>query len=305
MTKRDTFDVVVVGGGVAGAAIAARLAEAGTSVLVLERDLAYTDRVRGEGMVPWGYEAAGELGLADVIRSAPGASFMTRLVAYDELQTVEQSRARSVDLANVLPGVPGLLAVGHPELRAGLIDEAVRRGAVVVRGVAEIGVEPGQAPAVSWTCDGVPHRASCRLAIAADGKESVVRRSLGIELETTIPTMMLTGMLVDDGGAWDRAEVTIGVHGENQLYVFPRAGALRLYAGRLVGADTLSGADRARQMLDCFRVDSLPHADALAGATPIGPCATFAMTDTWTGTPYAEGVVLVGDAAGWSNPVTG
>lgn len=29
------------------------------------------------------------------------------------------------------------------------------------------------------------------------------------------------------------------------------------------------------------------------------------MTDTWTATPFVDGVVLMGDAAGWSNPVTG
>lgn len=58
-------------------------------------------------------------------------------------------------------------------------------------------------------------------------------------------------------------------------------------------------------MLDTFRVESLPHAEALSAATPIGPCASFPMTDTWTRRPYGAGAVLVGDAAGWSNPVTG
>ena len=45
-------DVVVVGGGVAGSAAAARLATAGLSVIVLERETVFTDRVRGEGLVP-------------------------------------------------------------------------------------------------------------------------------------------------------------------------------------------------------------------------------------------------------------
>jgi 2-polyprenyl-6-methoxyphenol hydroxylase-like FAD-dependent oxidoreductase len=127
-----------------------------------------------------------------------------------------------------------------------------------------------------------------------------------VELSSTIPRIMLTGMLVDDCEAWDRAEVTIGVHGTDQLYVFPRKGAVRLYCARPIdGGERFVGRDRQQRFLDAFKVPSLPHADELSTATPIGPCASFPMTDTWTRNPYAPGVVLVGDAAGWSNPITG
>jgi flavin-dependent dehydrogenase len=47
--RYETFDVVVIGGGIAGNALAAVLARAGTAVLVLERSTVYRDRVRGEG----------------------------------------------------------------------------------------------------------------------------------------------------------------------------------------------------------------------------------------------------------------
>jgi 2-polyprenyl-6-methoxyphenol hydroxylase-like FAD-dependent oxidoreductase len=36
-----------------------------------------------------------------------------------------------------------------------------------------------------------------------------------------------------------------------------------------------------------------------------GPLATYPGDDTWTATPYAEGVVLIGDAAGHNDPVIG
>jgi 2-polyprenyl-6-methoxyphenol hydroxylase-like FAD-dependent oxidoreductase len=42
-------DVVVLGGGIAGCAAGARLAGAGHSVTIFERDPVYTDKVRGEG----------------------------------------------------------------------------------------------------------------------------------------------------------------------------------------------------------------------------------------------------------------
>lgn len=50
----ETHDVVVVGAGIGGAALATVLARNGIDVLVLERQTAYRDKVRGEWMAPWG-----------------------------------------------------------------------------------------------------------------------------------------------------------------------------------------------------------------------------------------------------------
>jgi 2-polyprenyl-6-methoxyphenol hydroxylase-like FAD-dependent oxidoreductase len=48
-----------------------------------------------------------------------------------------------------------------------------------------------------------------------------------------------------------------------------------------------------------------PLAQLVAGGTPAGPCATYPGDDTWTETPFADGVVLVGDAAGHNDPIVG
>ena len=50
----DQFDVVIVGGGIGGGALATVLARAGKRVLVLEKATVYRDRVRGEWIAPWG-----------------------------------------------------------------------------------------------------------------------------------------------------------------------------------------------------------------------------------------------------------
>lgn len=49
----------------------------------------------------------------------------------------------------------------------------------------------------------------------------------------------------------------------------------------------------------------LPFGEAISDATPIGPLATYPGDDTWTARPFVPGVVLVGDAAGWNNPIIG
>jgi 2-polyprenyl-6-methoxyphenol hydroxylase-like FAD-dependent oxidoreductase len=39
--------------------------------------------------------------------------------------------------------------------------------------------------------------------------------------------------------------------------------------------------------------------------TPAGPLFSYINSDSWTDAPYADGMVLVGDAAGWNDPIIG
>lgn len=53
-----TYDIITVGGGLGGAALAKAMAEHGARVLVLEAESRFRDRVRGESMLPWGVAEA-------------------------------------------------------------------------------------------------------------------------------------------------------------------------------------------------------------------------------------------------------
>ena len=48
------YDLIVIGGGVAGCALSAGMASEGVRVLVLESENSFRDRVRGEAIMPWG-----------------------------------------------------------------------------------------------------------------------------------------------------------------------------------------------------------------------------------------------------------
>src|SRR5260370_39926789 len=61
------FDLVTVGGGLGASALAISMARRGARVLVLEKELQFRDRVRGEGLAPWGVAEARELGIADIL----------------------------------------------------------------------------------------------------------------------------------------------------------------------------------------------------------------------------------------------
>jgi 2-polyprenyl-6-methoxyphenol hydroxylase-like FAD-dependent oxidoreductase len=49
----------------------------------------------------------------------------------------------------------------------------------------------------------------------------------------------------------------------------------------------------------------MPLSEHIANATPAGPCHSYPNQDAWTDTPYAQGAVLIGDAAGYNDPIIG
>ena len=237
----------------------------------------------------------------------PGVHAIARFVPYDEQVSIADAERSSLDLTAVRPGSVDIVAVGHPDLRQRLIDHAAEQGAVIARGVENVSVESADKARVSYDEGGSRRELTCRLVIGADGKDSTVRRALTILLHVTEPRVILTGMLVDDGGIWDRSVTTIGISGGFQFFVIPRGQNLvRLYLGHVrAGVEGFVGPDRGERFLDAFRFDCLPHADALRSARPAGPCAGYEMTDSWTDDPVTPGAVLIGDAAGWSDPVIG
>ena len=66
-TAHHTADVVIIGAGILGSALATTLARAGRSVLLLEKSLKEPDRIVGELLQPGGVTALEELGLRDCL----------------------------------------------------------------------------------------------------------------------------------------------------------------------------------------------------------------------------------------------
>src|SRR5918999_6498040 len=64
------FDVIVVGGGIAGSTLGGVLARGGLGVLVVEKEARFRDRIRGEGTWPWGVAEARQAGLAELMEAA-------------------------------------------------------------------------------------------------------------------------------------------------------------------------------------------------------------------------------------------
>src|SRR4030095_15114916 len=140
MTER--FDVVIVGGGVGGGALATTLARAGLGVLVLEKSTVYPDLVRGEWMAPGGVVELQQLGLYEVVRAA-GGHHLSQHQSCESGVPIEANALARLDLSVLVPGVLGPLCIRHPDLCQLLIDQAALAGATVRRGVSDVRIDRG------------------------------------------------------------------------------------------------------------------------------------------------------------------
>jgi choline dehydrogenase-like flavoprotein len=65
-------DVVIVGGGIGGSALATVLAREGIAAAIIEKSTVHVDQVRGEWIAPWGVAETQRLGLYDLLLEAGG-----------------------------------------------------------------------------------------------------------------------------------------------------------------------------------------------------------------------------------------
>src|SRR5438094_482115 len=131
------YDAAIIGGGLAGSSLALALAKIGARVLVIEHEPQFRDRVRGEGMLPWGAAEARALGIYQPLLDdcAQEARWWT---APDDNR----------DLVATTPAGLGCLNFYHPEMQQSLLDLAAASGVEVRRPAQAITIIPGDPPAV-------------------------------------------------------------------------------------------------------------------------------------------------------------
>jgi 2-polyprenyl-6-methoxyphenol hydroxylase-like FAD-dependent oxidoreductase len=300
------YDVVIVGGGLGGSALGGFLADAGRKVLVLERLTEFSDRVRGEWMACWGVVELKKLGLYERFMAA-GGHHLSRSIPYDELLPAERAEAIATKFADLHPDVPGPLCMEHVVMQNEAIAWAAESGADVLRGVSGVAVTAGAKPRVRYTHDGVDHDVGCRWIVGADGRGSSVRRQLDIPINEAPLDHLIAGLLIEGADDWPEDLQCLGKFGDLHYLVFPQGGGkVRICADYAYqGSARFSGPDGASEMLAAFDLPRVPHSKAVANARPIGPCRSYPSQDAWVEEPCVEGAVLIGDAAGYNDPILG
>jgi 2-polyprenyl-6-methoxyphenol hydroxylase-like FAD-dependent oxidoreductase len=195
MSTARTADVVVAGGGFAGASVAAALGESGYEVLVVEPGLDRTKRLAGELIHPPGATDLATLGLRDRLRPGSVAP------VYGFAVLPEGDADAYVLRYGEIPGLePHGFAIDHADLAAGLADALARLPHVTVWSGARVtGVDlhhPDFA-AVTVSRDGRNALLRARLLVGADGASSPTRASAGIGHERVRISHMVGYLLRD------------------------------------------------------------------------------------------------------------
>ena len=284
-------DVLIAGGGVAGASLAIILGRAGVTVDLFEASQFPREKPCGEGLMPAGVAVLGRLGLDATMGGQP-----LRGVRYHGWGRIAEAN---------FPLVAGrpVVALGQRRL---LLDHALFEAARATRGVrvhegATVQgavIEGGRA--VGLRVGDSQHRAA--VVVAADGPLSPVRRSLG--LDGPRPRHNRVGFrthfrLPAGRTQPDVIEVFMGVG--HELYVTPLPKDEVLVAG--LSHPAVVGGD-ARAALARW-IDAQPVlAERLHGAEPLTPLAGRSPLALRAKAGLAPGAVLLGDAAGFIDPIT-
>ena len=295
------YDLIVVGGGVAGSSLARRMAADGARVLVVERETEFRDRIRGEALQPWGVAEARKLGVAQALELAAA-----------ELRWFEQSingqRAFRRDLVATTIPAEAMWGMYHPSMQEMLLKLAVAAGAEVRRGVTAQQVTPGRRPKVT-VGPGQSAEFEARLVVLCAGRNPALRAQLGFRVQRGSIPLLLSGVWlsdlpaeVDHSVAYVANDVLTGA----VAALFPQRGdRARAYFGfhpqkclRLQGQGDFT---RFREMFTTTAGKAIPLGDA----KPAGPLASFECADVWVAHPYRDGVALAGDTASSNDPSWG
>ena len=124
MADPRVYDVIVVGGGIAGSTLGGVLARAGLGVLILEKEARFRDRVRGEGTYPYGVNDARAIGLDELLEAA-GTVPLKALQFFEHKQRTE---ARPY-----APEVGPALSFCHTRFQEAAFTWAATQGATTLR----------------------------------------------------------------------------------------------------------------------------------------------------------------------------
>jgi len=292
-----TYDIVTVGGGLGGSALAKAMAERGARVLVLEREKQFRDRVRGEYLSPWG--------VAD----------MHRLGLNHPFEEVHLNQARwsmglgpERDLVSSTPQGLASLCFSHPQMQEALLRAAAKSGAEIRRGANVKSITPGVPAIVEFDSGGAAESVSARLVVGADGRSSSVRTWGNFTIQHDPERLMISGVLLEGGKGYrnDAAYLIINPEIAQGSFIAPQgARRFRAYLAYRCDSDLrVKGLGALPRFINESIRCGVP-ADFFAGTEAVGPLATFNTSDTWVDHPYGAGVALIGDAAASSDPCWG
>jgi geranylgeranyl reductase family protein len=295
-------DVLVAGAGPAGSAAAALLAQAGASVLAVDRATFPRDKVCSEYMSPETVRILTRLGVMGALEAAGGIPLEGLKVTAPRGATAHGRFAH----ATHSPFRPTGLSISRRILDHELVRAARASGANVAERtfVEELLYDQGAVTgAVLRDRAGRRHPVRARVTVGADGLRSVVARRIGHRTHGKPRRVAFVAHVAGVQEMGRSAELHFGQSGYVGLNPIGQGST---NVGLVVPAER---AASARGRVEQFFFETLAgfpdiHRRVSAGqlVRPVLATGPFA---AWSGRVVAPGALLVGDAADFFDPVTG
>jgi len=296
-------DVIVVGAGPGGAATAILLAERGLQVLVLDRAIFPRPKICGEYVSPEAARILDRLGALKAIDAAGAAPLLgMRITSPDG--TVLDARYRATGAGR--PYRDHAIALSRSVLDAILVDrlralpvdlrEGVRVTDLVIEGDRVTGVE---------AVDSAGRSESIRapLVVGADGRASVIAHRLGCRQPHRLRRIALVTYVAGLADCRDVGEIFVDP--PDYAILNPLAPD-RVNMSLVVPLEHIAPWRGRLATFFAARVKQLPHlARRIAGAERVAAVEALGPLAYQVTPPRHGGVLLVGDAAGFYDPLTG
>jgi len=299
----ERVDVAIVGGGLAGCALAVALARAGIEVVVLERQPAWRWRAAGVFSSPVTMDALRRVGLSEATLAR-----VARPIPAMRLETPGGAVARLTYGAEA--GGPPAVGFDRSTLDPALEALAREAGATVRRGVTveTVDLDAGRPVLGMRTQDGTG-TLRCHIAVGADGAHSVVASAAGVARPSRLPERVGLSYHLADPRPGEPTDARLRVFDGGYIGIAPVPGR-RVNVGivlgpawrdRLARAGASTTATGIVAAVPATEVDPATwrdgeRCDPVAGAAPLGGRVTRRAGPGWW---------LVGDAVGFLDPFTG
>lgn len=296
------YDAIVIGGGPSGSTVAARLAQRGRRVLLLEKETFPRFHI-GESLLPCSMPLLEQLGAMPAIVEH---GFLVKYAA--EFVTGDGSVTRRYAFADgLIEGAPSAFEVDRAEFDHLLLKNAARLGVEVREGVAVTGfdIDHESARVTARDGNGVEVELSAQLLIDATGQSSFLAgklrmREMDVGLKNFAVFSHFDGAERHDGPR--EGDISVVLVPGGWWWVIPLAGG-RTSVGQVGPASMLRGR-KADEAYFHERIAATPYlAKRLAKATRIAPVRAISDYSYVSKKLAGDRFVLVGDAGAFIDPV--